>query len=150
MFVVRIFLLFLFGALIAGCIAGDWSHDEVARVSSPSGSVDAVLVETNGGATTSFGYEIYIVEAQKRDNPDAKVATFYGAVRNEGAYGVNLVWDGDQRLTIQYLKAKSERIIASPISVGTQTIEIVLKKGVQDTAAPPGGMLYNLQGRPYG
>ena len=41
-------------ALLAGC--GLVSRDEVARVASPYGGVEAVLIETNGGATTSFGY----------------------------------------------------------------------------------------------
>jgi hypothetical protein len=37
-------------------LAGEPSKDEVARNTSPTGKVDAVLLETNGGATTSFGY----------------------------------------------------------------------------------------------
>ena len=37
------------------------SGDEVARVPAPSAQVDAVLLEWNGGATTSFGYEVFIV-----------------------------------------------------------------------------------------
>jgi hypothetical protein len=50
-------------AVIAGLIffvSGCHSHiphasaDEVARVTSPNGLVDAVLTESNGGATTSF------------------------------------------------------------------------------------------------
>jgi hypothetical protein len=40
-------------ALVIAFIPGA-SKDEVARVSSPNGQIDAVLVETNGGATTSF------------------------------------------------------------------------------------------------
>ncbi|MBL8397465.1 MAG: hypothetical protein JNL84_04855 [Candidatus Accumulibacter sp.] len=39
-------------------LIGEPSKDEVARVVSPSGNIDAVLFETNGGATTSFGYEV--------------------------------------------------------------------------------------------
>jgi hypothetical protein len=37
------------------------SHDEVGRVSSPDRAVDAILVESNGGAITSFWYDIYLV-----------------------------------------------------------------------------------------
>ncbi len=152
MLVVRNILLLVLGAMVYGCtnIAGEMRQDEVSRVISPSGAVEAVLVETNGGATTSFGYEVYVVEAQKRYNPEGQVATLYGAIRSNSAYGVNLVWDGDEHLTIQYLEAKNERILSSPINVGNQRIEIILKKGVEDGVAPPGGMLYNLQGRPHG
>jgi hypothetical protein len=46
-------------ALLAGCSLV--SRDEVARVASPDGRVEAVLIETNGGATTSFGYEVHVV-----------------------------------------------------------------------------------------
>ena len=48
--------------LTSGCIFPEWEagFDEVSRVSSPDGKVDAVLVETNGGATTSFGYRVFI------------------------------------------------------------------------------------------
>lgn len=70
-------------------LVGEPSKDEVARVVSPSGKVDAVLVEINGGATTSFGYEVYVVErgAQPSGSP---TVSLYGAVRNQHAYGANL------------------------------------------------------------
>jgi hypothetical protein len=48
------------------------SRDEVARVAAPGGQVEAVLVETNGGATTSFGYEVHVVE--RGGSPDNEVA----------------------------------------------------------------------------
>ena len=36
------------------------TEDVVARVASPQGGVEAVLTETNAGATTSFGYIVYL------------------------------------------------------------------------------------------
>src|SRR5258705_13961034 len=47
--------------MLASCA----SQDEVSRVPSPDGRVEAVLIETNGGATTSFGYRI-LVETKGR------------------------------------------------------------------------------------
>ena len=59
------------------------SKDEVVRAVSPSGTVDAVLLETNAGATTSFGYEIYILEHGAQ--PSGSPAVFlYGATRISG------------------------------------------------------------------
>ena len=39
------------------------SSDEVARVRSPKGLTVAVLMESNGGATVSFGYEVFLTRA---------------------------------------------------------------------------------------
>jgi hypothetical protein len=54
-----------------------------ARVASPDGRVEAVLVETSGGATTSFGYEVHVVE--KGRPAGDRVAWVYGAGRNAQA-----------------------------------------------------------------
>jgi len=73
---------------------GEWSFDEVARVSNSNATVDAVLVETNGGATTSFGYEVLILpHGQQPKRSDHAVVSLYGAGRNDHAYGANLRWD---------------------------------------------------------
>ena len=50
---------------------GEWSFDEVARVLHPQANVDAVLVETNGGATTSFGYEVFVLSRGQNPNVQA-------------------------------------------------------------------------------
>ena len=125
------------------------SHDEVARVTSPDGNSDAVLIETNGGATTSFGYEIHVVP--RGDDPRFKweTAFLYGAFRNPHAYGVNLRWESPTSLAIEYLSAKTATLKQASVSVGGREIVVQLVDGIADPNAPPGGMLYNLQGRPY-
>lgn len=137
-------VVLLMAWLISGMF-GEPSKDEVARVVSPSGKVDAVLFETNGGATTSFGYEVYVVEhgAKPLDSP---AVSLYGAVRNPHAYGANLVWPSSGLLAVEYLSAKSAKLNTHTQSVGTQAIHFVLREGITDNAAPPGGMLYNLRG----
>jgi hypothetical protein len=127
-------------------LVGEPSKDEVARVVSPTGKVDAVLFETNGGATTSFGYEIYVVErgAQPAGSP---AIWLYGAVRNEHAYGANLKWASPDSVAVEFLNAKSVKIKQQTQTIGTQTIRFAVHDGVTDNAAPPGGMLYNLRGR---
>jgi hypothetical protein len=127
-------------------LAGEPSKDEVARVVSPTGRVDAVVFETNGGATTSFGYEIYVVEhgAQPAGSP---AISLYGAVRNEHAYGANLKWASPDSIAVEFLSAKTAKINQQTQSIGTQAIHFAVHEGVTDPAAPPGGMLYNLRGR---
>jgi hypothetical protein len=123
------------------------SFDEVARSTSPSGKLDAVLVETNGGATTSFGYLVYVVPARESTEQHQGVAYLYGASRSEQAYGVNLRWAGSSDLTVEYLAAREADLRVSNISVAGQQIRVSLKSGVSDPTAPPGGMLHNLQVR---
>jgi hypothetical protein len=126
---------------------GKPSDDEVARLASPSGYIDAVLVETNGGATTSFGYEVYVVKHGAKPSGTSAVS-LYRALRNPQAYGANISWSSPNSLTVEYLSAQIAQVNTQTQSVGTTTVQFVLREGVTDNAAPPGGMLYNLQGRP--
>ncbi len=73
------------------------------------------------------------------------VADLYAALRNKGAYGVNLRWESDDRLLIEYLDARQQSLIKDSAVVNGRTIRLSLKSGVLDPAAPAGGMLYNLQ-----
>jgi hypothetical protein len=134
--------LFL-SALAASCFLS--SRDEVARVTSPSGRLDAVLVETNGGATTSFGYQAYVVPRGSKNSRGPQVAFLYGAVRSTHAWGANLKWEGPSRLVIEYLEAKEERLSRPLVVVDADTVRVSLRSGVLDATAPAGGMVYNLE-----
>ena len=133
-------------ALLLACFLV--SRDEVSRVTSPSGDVDAVLFEDNGGATTSFGYVVYLVPRGKSARSSAAVASFYGAARSDQAYGINLRWRSADHLALEYLSARSHELLRPHFEVGERAIHVELAPGVSDPLAPPGGMLYNLQGRP--
>jgi hypothetical protein len=110
---------------------------------SPDGRVEAVLMETNGGATTSFGYEVHVVE--KGRPASDQVARLYGAVRNENAYGANLKWISDNELVVEYLEARDQTLGLASVSVAGRAIKVSLRSGVSDPTAPAGGMLYNLE-----
>jgi len=133
----------VFVGLTAGCFLT--SEDEVARVTSPSGRLDAVLVETNGGATTSFGYYAYVVTHGEKYRLRPRVADLYGAGRSHQASGANLRWEGSRQLIIEYLTARQEHLDRRLAVVGSDTISVSLRSGVIDTTAPGGGMLYNLE-----
>jgi hypothetical protein len=125
------------------------SHDEVFRVASPDGKVVATLVEVNGGATTSMGYEVNLTRS---DMPSSvtRVARLYDAVRNESAYGVNLQWDSTSELSLQYLSVKTASVIVPVWRSGDSAVHVVLRAGIKDSTAPPGGMLHNLEKRKGG
>jgi hypothetical protein len=137
-------------ALIAVLVLFQWlfgpSADVVARVPSPQGDLEAIVVETNGGATTSFGYEVSIVSAGSR-TLGSPTARLYGARRNNQAYGVNVRWVSTSLLHVEFKQARQATLKKSTVEVADRKIVAALQSGVVDPAAPPGGMLYNLQGR---
>jgi hypothetical protein len=121
------------------------SVDEVLRTPSPDGMAEAVLCEINGGATTSFGYKIYVIQKGGEVPRDGHVAFLYGAVRSERAYGVNLQWEAPDALVVEYLRAQSAELAANSVRVLDRSVAIKLRSGVEDSSAPAGGMLYNLK-----
>lgn len=138
--------LLVIGLFGVGC--GVVSRDEVARIPSPDRRLEAVLIEVNGGATTSFGYEVRVLATG--DRRGTRVAWLYGAVRSEQAYGANLRWTSEVQLSVEYLRAQEAALDAQRLRIGGREVQIQLRDGVLDPTAPPGGMLYNLRGRPYG
>jgi hypothetical protein len=76
------------------------------------------------------------------------VSWFYDAVRNDQAYGVNLKWSDPSNLNLEYLEASEQEVLMPTVPIAGQEIHVTLKSGVTDPKARPGGMLYNLQGRP--
>ncbi len=111
----------------------------------PDNRLDAILFESNGGATTSFGYEVII--GRKGSREGAKIAKLYGAVRNSQAYGVDIRWNSNNELVIEYLNVKSPPEIQEAIDVDGRHIHVLVRSGVTNLNAPSGGMLYNLKRR---
>jgi hypothetical protein len=137
-FIVLSSILFL--ASCIGCKTV--SREEVTSVKSPDGRVEAALYETNGGATSSFEYEVELRQAGRRG---LQVASIYGAVRNENAYGLNMKWNGNDELDIEYLRAKAPPNIQSTTNIDGRNVRVIVKDGITDPSAPSGGMLYNLK-----
>ena len=135
-------------ALLCAFLLACVSSDEVARVAAPGGRIEAVLIETNGGATTSFGYDVAVVPAGNSTRFRGNVATLYGAVRSDSAYGVNLRWATPSELHIEYLYARQAALERPSIMVDGRRIRVALDSAVSDPTAPRGGMLWNVQGRP--
>ena len=104
------------------------SHDEVFRVVSPDGKVIATLVEVNGGAITSMGYEVNLIRSDKPSS-NVQVARLYDAVRNESAYGVNLQWESASEISVQYLSAKSATVTVPLWRDRDSAVRVVLRAG---------------------
>jgi hypothetical protein len=132
--------IFSAAILLAACDAVV-SKDEVVKLASPDGRLVAHLYETNGGATTDFGYVITVSETSA--DRGYKVASLYGAGRSDCAYGVNLRWTGNDQLLAEYLDAKSAEFHNADIN--GKKIIVTPRTGVTDPNAPCGGMLYNQQ-----
>lgn len=114
---------------------------EVARVTSPNAAIDAVLTEANPGATASFVYRIRLIARGADWKNDAAVVQLYGATRNASAFGVDLKWQDTQTLVAEYLQARSvSPTEPAAVDVSGHTARVVLRDGVENPAAPPGGM----------
>jgi hypothetical protein len=147
-------LAWIFGvatAITVSCAAlfSYFTQDEVYRASDSSGSVDAVLVETNAGAMTSFGYRVILTRSGWHWRMGTEVASLYGAVRSKQAYGANLVWRAPGELSVQYLDAEDVKLLLPTLEVAGEVVATSLDSGINDGTAPPGGLFYNLEGRPY-
>jgi hypothetical protein len=120
------------------------------RVTSPSGRVEALLDENNCGATTSFEYVVSLRAVASAATVGVRVASAYGAVRNNDAYGMNLVWIDNNTLEVQYGEARWVTMEHPSISIDGVTITTRMKADVRDESAPVGGMLVNIQRRSAG
>lgn len=79
------------------------SLKELKRVTSPDKKVDAVLVETNAGATTSYGNKVFLVMPGKRIvEDDLKYAVFSA----DHYQNIAIKWEANRQLLISYYKAR--------------------------------------------
>jgi hypothetical protein len=127
--------------MLAGCfnLFGPPSREEVAWANSPDGLTHAILLETNGGATTSYGYKVELHPAPHQGEEPVPAGGLYGATRSECAYGVNLRWLSPAELALEFSKADNVDVPAE-VNVGGRAIAITTRSGVLDPDAPCGGM----------
>ena len=118
--------------------------DDVARVAAPDGKADAVVVEVNAGATADFAYDVFVLPHGAAIGGEAALR-LYGATRNAQASGVNLRWVSPTQLRVEYLEAR--RILQEPktVTVAGTPVQVEAVAGVNDPAAPAGGMEYSQQ-----
>jgi hypothetical protein len=142
----RPFILLPTVFLLCGCIdlTGEPGSDEVASVTSPDGTTRAILFETNGGATTAFGYEIKLRRARAGTDDTVAAGELYGATRSDCSWGVNLRWSSPTELVVEFMEADQTKLPAQ-VQIGNKSVVVTQRSGVSDEAAPCGGMLANLR-----
>jgi len=113
---------------------------EAARLTSPDGSKDAVVLEGGIDGTSPYNYVVCVVPAQKTCDVDQAVAEIYGATRNAHAYGVDVRWASPGRLDVSYLHANKARMLHS-VDSKSSAITLSLKDGIENAQAPPGAMV---------
>lgn len=95
-----IILLICFRFLYTVATSISVSREEIVRVTSPDSVVDAVLVRTDGGATTSFGFHLYIVPVGGEPQVGHELFTADHMV------GQKIEWKRPKSLEIQYEEAR--------------------------------------------
>ena len=129
------FLLFLLLAAASACDPFDWSFDEVARFTSPSGKVDAILVEQQYLSTNTSYYAVYLAPKGKTVyKNDEEIANIESAVVHWKKPKVNLRWDGANNLLVEYTrteKAEPPRNIVATIEGEQITVSLRPDTGEQ-------------------
>lgn len=129
--------------LLTGCSV-PFRSGEVARVVSPSGRVDAIVIEANTGRASASSYDVFLVPSGEGHLRGLHVASLYSATRSPTSYGVNLKWEGAAQLTIEYLKASAAKVLEERATIEGEQVQVRLRDGVEDAQAPSGIMLDNL------
>lgn len=131
--------------MLSGCLdlLGAADRDEVTSLTSPDGATRVILFETNGGATTAYGYQIELQPAFQVGDEVVAAGELYGAARSQCSWGVNIHWLSSTELAVEFMVAHRTTIPAK-VKVGDKTVTIMQRSGVSDKAAPCGGMLANI------
>jgi hypothetical protein len=114
---------------LAACV----SRHEVARVPSPSGELEAIVIETRAGEGTLPGYEVHLVERGRPLFTSSEVAFVYGARRDGVAWGVELRWRTPRLLAVEYASARDAQLMSRHVNMAGQPIEIGLAPGSPGT-----------------
>jgi hypothetical protein len=98
-----LFSLFVSTFISCNITSTETSWKEIKRISSLDKKAEAVLIETDGGATSSFGNLVFIiVPGKKITQNDLKYAVF-----NADHYqGLDMHWEVNRQLVISYNKAR--------------------------------------------
>src|SRR3989442_502958 len=134
-------------ACLTACSGILSSEAEVSRATSPGGRVDAVLIEGNGGATTSYWYTVYLALPGRSVAKQGEVAHLYAATRSQKAYGVNLKWEAADRLVVEYFTATAAQLLKPTVSIAGDQVVISLRGGIDDHSIQVGGMVDDLERR---
>ena len=120
--------------VLAGC------HDEVTRLRSPSGALEAVVIEGETSVLNPFTYDVYVTPAGRGVRAGEQVAWLSSASRSKQSLGVNVRWTAPDTLAISYLSASWEEPVRDSVRVASQRVMVTVQAHVDDPTAAPGCM----------
>jgi len=136
-------MMILAGLLLSSCdITGEVSHEERAWAASPDGQTHAILIETNGGATTAYGYLVELHPSDHQGQEPTRVANFY-RVESDCEYGLDMRWKDADTLVLA-VKSADQTHVGASVDVGGKHIRVLVQTKIGDSAEPCRGM----KGRP--
>jgi hypothetical protein len=122
--------------LVVGCdytLAGKWEYKELRRVKSPDSQMEAVLVEGNGGATTSTLSSIYLIAAGATLDLANRDKSLFDA---DHVSGFDVAWASSDLLHIRYAEARILNFRNFGYGPGSRVIEIQLHPATTNYALP--------------
>ena len=121
-----------FALLLFSCNGA--AREERAWANSPDGRTHAILIETNGGATTAFGYLVELHPSDHQGQKPVRVADFYRVV-SDCDYGLDMRW-ADANTLVLRLRSVSQRHVDNSASVGGKAVRVIVQTGVGDPTDP--------------
>jgi len=121
--------------MLVACGCSPCAYDEIDRIKSPDGMVDAVHVRGNCGATTPFSENIFIVQnGAKTPVPKDRYQFFIA----DYVEGLKLKWRGSKVLEIYYTEARIFHFTnfwhSKDVQNFTYVVEIRLRPETEDHA----------------
>lgn len=99
----RVLCVFGLMSILAGCGRTSTDGKEIARVTSPDGRVDAIVIEVRTGATVPTPTELYISPKGAKPILDDLV------LRGDHFENVSVRWESDKLLELSYSAARIYR-----------------------------------------
>lgn len=98
---------------MAWFLGGSQLHqEEIARLASSSGQIEAVMIEADAGATAANSYWVHVLtRGEKKMGQPAVVLS--GVLCNDKEYGVHLDWAAPDILRIKYSTVQKAMTITS-------------------------------------
>ena len=115
-------------ALLVGCTG----RNEVSRVPSPDGALDAVVLESDSGGTSSSDYSVYVVKRGATLGRYPVVMSFDAALRGNSPHAVTLKWSDSSNLAVEYLSARKVTLPSGDIHLEDRHVRITPRPGVSD------------------
>jgi len=134
------FAICLLPLLLGSCnLTGNVSSEERAWTASPDGQTHAILIETNGGATTAYGYLVELHPSDHQGEKPVRAAKLY-RVASDCEFGPAIHWRDADTLTVGFETAQQIQV-NEEVTVGRKKIHVIVDRTLGDPAKPCKGMI---------